>query len=194
MYGNGECRCFLLTKDEGMRKSFIIVPLIAGAVGVLGIAGTASAATTATTTLTFTEAAGAISITAPTSATLLPPLVHTGVDQVVSAAIGTVTVTDHQGNNAGWTASASATDFSDGNGHTIPIADASYTPPAATVTGTATVNPTTLPALSTTATAVQTATTVAGDNTATWNPTISLTVPAAAVPGTYTSTLTQSVI
>jgi hypothetical protein len=103
-------------------------------------------------------------------------------------------VTDHQGNTTGWTASASATDFSDGAGHTIAISNASYTPTTATVTGTATVTPTTLPALSSTPTAVQTASAVAGDNTATWNPTISLTVPAAAVPGTYTSTLTQSVI
>jgi len=177
-----------------MRKSFIIIPLIAGVVGVLGVAGPASAATSANTTLTFTESAGAISITAPTTATLLPALVHTGVDQTVSAAIGDVVVTDDQGNDAGWTASASATDFIDGAGHTIPIADASYTPTTAAVIGTATVTPTTLPALDTTATAVQTATAVAGDNTATWNPTISLTVPGTAVPGTYTSTLTQSVI
>src|SRR5580704_7589161 len=120
-----------------MRKSFIIIPLIAGAVGVLGVAGPASAATSATTTLTFTMTAGAIAITAPTTATLLPALVHTGTVQTVSAAIGNVVVTDHQGTDTGWTASASATDFSDGAGHTIPVADASYTPTAATVTGTA---------------------------------------------------------
>ena len=176
-----------------MRKSFIIVPLIAGAVGVLGVAGPASAATSAATTLTFTMAAGAIAITAPASATLLPALVHTGAVQTVSAPIGTVVVTDHQGTDTGWTASASATDFTSG-ANTIPVADASYTPTTATVTGTATVAAATLAALSTTATAVQTATAVAGDNTATWNPTIALSVPADTVPGTYTSTLTQSVI
>jgi hypothetical protein len=33
-----------------------------------------------------------------------------------------------------------------------------------------------------------------GDNSATWNPTLSVAVPPAAVTGTYTGTLTQSVL
>lgn len=32
-----------------------------------------------------------------------------------------------------------------------------------------------------------------GENTATWNPTIAVAIPAAAVGGDYTGTLTQSV-
>lgn len=40
---------------------------------------------------------------------------------------------------------------------------------------------------------VQTATNVSGINTATWNPSISVTIPANALAGTYSSTITHSV-
>jgi hypothetical protein len=174
-----------------MRTPIVTLTLIA-AVVVSGITGPARAATTVDTTLTFTEGTGAIAITAPVSSTLLPPLSPSGTDQTVSAAIGPVTVTDNQGNDAGWVATASATDFTSGTA-TITISHATYTTPAATTTGTSTVSATTLGPLSSTPAAVQTATGVSGSNTATWDPTITLTVPAGTVSGTYTSTLTHSV-
>lgn len=47
--------------------------------------------------------------------------------------------------------------------------------------------------LSGTATPVVTGTAGVGDNTATWNPAVSVAVPASALGGVYTGTLTQSV-
>jgi len=66
------------------------------------------------------------------------------------------------------------------------------TPPQATVTGTATVTP------STESTPypggrVQDATNVNGSNTATWDPTIAVTIPANALAGTYATSITHSV-
>ena len=67
-----------------------------------------------------------------------------------------------------------------------------YTPGTATVVGHATVTPISLTAM-TTAGTVQTATAVIGVNTATWNPSIAVTIPAGAVAGTYNATITHSV-
>ncbi len=47
--------------------------------------------------------------------------------------------------------------------------------------------------LSHTATPVVTGSAGVGDNTATWNPTVAVSVPTGAVGGNYTGTLTQSV-
>jgi hypothetical protein len=178
-----------------MRKSIVIAPLIASAVVVLGAVAPASAATTAGTTLQFTEGTGAINITAPTGTViLLPALTPTTSAQTVSAAIGSVVVTDNQGNDTGWVASASATDFISGSLPHILASNAAYTTPGAIATvGTVTAVSHDLASLGTAAPVV-TATGVVGANTATWTPTITLTVPGGTLPGTYTSTLTQSVV
>ena len=67
-----------------------------------------------------------------------------------------------------------------------------YTPGTAVVVGIATVTPITLTAMTTPGT-VQTATAVLGVNTATWNPSIGVPIPAGAVAGTYSATITHSV-
>jgi hypothetical protein len=74
---------------------------------------------------------------------------------------------------------------------TIPAADATYAPGPVTVTGTVTPTPATI----TLAGSAQPVTSASGtgDNTATWDPTITVAVPTTAVGGLYTSTLTQSV-
>ena len=67
-----------------------------------------------------------------------------------------------------------------------------YTTPQATVTGTATVTPTTQSSLNPGG-RVQDATAVSGANTATWDPTIAVTIPANALAGTYSTSITHSV-
>jgi len=39
-----------------------------------------------------------------------------------------------------------------------------------------------------------TATGITGDNSATWNPTINVTIPGGTVVGTYSGTITQSIL
>jgi hypothetical protein len=67
-----------------------------------------------------------------------------------------------------------------------------YTAPQATVTGTATVDPSTESTLYPGG-PVQVATDVNGSNTATWDPTIAVTIPANALAGTYSTSITHSV-
>jgi hypothetical protein len=97
--------------------------------------------------------------------------------------------------SASWTVTAASTDWTTGGGtpaETIPATDAGYDPGSITTTGTITATGTSI-TLSNTAAPVVTGTDGVGDNTASWNPTISIAVPAAAVGGTYAGTLTQSV-
>lgn len=110
--------------------------------------------------------------------------------------IGTVTVTDGRGLllAGGWVASVRSSNFT-GGGTTIPATRISYGTPAAARTGPGSLILTHRSVTDLTQDrAVQTATLVIGGSTATWNPTISVAVPAGAPSGTYTATLTHSVI
>ena len=88
---------------------------------------------------------------------------------------------------------ANAVDFSGPQNISVSAPGlSSYTAPAASVIGTADVAGSNLNGLYPGG-VVQTATGVVGVNAATWNPTISVTIPANALAGTYSSTITHSV-
>jgi hypothetical protein len=144
------------------------------------------------TTMTFTVTAGALSLTAPASANL-----GSGAPGgTVSGQIGAVTVTDNRALLlATWTATASSTIWSTGAGtpgETIPASAATYAPGLVTTTGVIVAIPTTI-TLSTAPQAVVQGSAGVGNNSATWNPTITVAIPVGSVGGLYTSTLTQSV-
>ena len=148
----------------------------------------------ANTSVTFTVTVGALAISAPTAANLGSGAPGTTIGPT---GIGIVTVTDNRAAlNATWTATASSTDWTTGGGtgpETIPAADGTYT--TGTVTSTGNVTAAAQPAftLSGAPQSVVSATGINGNNTASWNPTISVAVPATAVGGIYTATLTHSV-
>jgi hypothetical protein len=158
--------------------------LFLGGAGVLTFAVPAFAATAADTPVTVVITAGTLGISAPTASVLLGTTSANASAQTVTAQLGPVLVTDNRAGIAGWVATAGATAPSDGTG--IPTSAMAYTPGNTTVTG---IN---LASMATQGT-VETATAVTGDNTATWNPSIVVTVPAAAVAGTYSATITHSV-
>jgi uncharacterized repeat protein (TIGR01451 family) len=118
------------------------------------------------------------------------------VGGTATASLGTVTVTDNRAlSGASWTATVSSTDFI----NTVTSADliqaghASYLINAlGTTTGLATFTPTPVTVLSGSPQAVVTATNANGDNSATWDPQIQVSVPSTAVVGTYTATITHS--
>lgn len=159
---------------------------------------TDSASATATQAGSLTIAAGSLSISVPSSATL-PTVVPGGRS---SGPLGTVTVTDTRGSGpATWTATVSATAFVTGGrstGETIPLTSTSYwSGPATAVTGSGTLTPgqpssVNAVNLSSARTAFSLA---AGSslNSASWNPSLAISVPAAAVGGLYTATITHSV-
>jgi hypothetical protein len=144
------------------------------------------------TTVTFTVTSGELSMSAPTSASLGSGAPGT----TISGALGAVTVTDDRALlSAAWTVTAASSDWTTGGGtpaETIPAADVGYDPGSITTTGTITATGTPI-TLSGTAAPVVTGTAGVGDNTASWDPTLSVAVPASAVGGIYTGTLTQSV-
>jgi hypothetical protein len=193
-----------------MRKS---VGLALGAAAVIGAALAPAAASAATagpvmhagqaaanaragsdpgTTVTFAVTSGLLTMTAPTAADL-----GSGAPGgTISGPLGTVTVTDNRALlNASWTVTASSSNFTTGTGtpaETIPVGDATYAPGTVTTTGTITVTPSSI-TLSNSPQTVMSASSGNGDNTASWDPTVAVAVPSAAVTGTYTATLTHSV-
>ena len=149
------------------------------------ITGTTS---TASVTVTFTVTSGALTLSTPVSANLGSGAPGT----TISAQIGPVSATDDRALlSASWTVTAAETDFANGT-QTIPATDASYAPGTITTTGVITVTPTSV-TLANSAQTVVTGTDGVGDNTATWDPTVAVTVPATAAAGTYTGTLTHSI-
>ncbi len=144
------------------------------------------------TTVTFTVTSGALAMTAPATADL-----GSGVPGgTISSDLGQVTVTDNRALlSAAWTATASATSFTTGAGtpnETIPASDVNYNPGTINTTGTITATGTTV-TLSGTPQTVVAGTAGVGNNSASWDPGLVVSVPASVVGGVYTGTLTQSV-
>ena len=179
-----------------MRK---VLGVALGALAVAALAGPAFAATTVDTTTTFTLTGGALSITGPASKSL--GSAATGTASTTSTTLGTVTATDARGALLGsWTTSVSSTDFTTGlatSNETIAKANVDYWSGAGTTTGVGTFTPGQLlvankVTLASSRTAFS-ATVVVGNNSASWNPTVIVNIPSAAVVGDYTGTITHSI-
>jgi hypothetical protein len=166
---------------------------------VLSLLAFALPASAAGTTTTFILAAGSLSISAPASSGLGTGSTGGGT---LFAQLGTVTVTDTRGALLGaWTGSVSSTDFTTGGAtanETVAKGQVTYWSGTATASsGTAVFAPGQAIAanaqdLSVSRTAFS-ATVIVGNNSASWNPTVTVNVPAAAVAGTYSGTITHSV-
>lgn len=172
-----------------------LTPGVASAATAAGPAGPAALARSSTprggdpnTTVTFTVSVGGLSMTAPASADLGSGAPGTAI----SGPLGGVTVTDARAlASAAWAVTASATDWTSGAA-IIPAGDGNYDPGFIHTTGAITAAGTDI-TLSGTPQTVVTGAAGVGDNTASWIPTITVEVPAAAVGGLYTDMLTQSV-
>jgi hypothetical protein len=176
-----------------MRKRTTLVPVILSVLGLLPCAPQASAAGSGSTPVTIQVTSGTLDITVPAGPVSLGTVAASASAQTVSSQLGNVEVIDSRGGDTGWTVTANGTDFTGPQNISVSApGSSSYTTPAATVTGTADVTPSNLNPLYPPG-PVQTATGVSGVNTATWNPTISVTLPANAESGTYSSTITHSV-
>jgi hypothetical protein len=175
-----------------MRTSTVLLPVIAVA-GALAFAVPASADPSGGTPVTFAVNGATLDVSVPTDTVDLGSVTASAMSQVVTAHLGRVTVTDGRGGTAGWVASASATDFTGPQNISVSGTDSShYDSPRAEVTGNAAVASSDLDALYPGG-AVQTATGVDGVNAASWDPTISVTIPAEAVVGRYDGMVTHSV-
>jgi len=148
----------------------------------------ASAATSGETTTTFTLEAGTIDVTVQGSAALTN---GSSGQLTVSGQLGVVNVTDNRGGTVGWITSAASTAFSNGSGSSST--GVSYNSGSVSKTGTVTVvsaGPTTLSA---NPSPVVTGTLVVGNNTASWNPTLTVSLPSNSLAGNYSGVVTTSV-
>lgn len=174
-----------------MRSRHLLVPLAAL---TLALAVTPPAAA-GTTPATLTVTGGTLSITVPAGASDLGTQANTVEGGTISGPLGQVEVNDARSAAAGsgWVASVISTAFTPPSGPAIPASAVGYDAGTITKVGTATYTPNNPGSLTGVAPAV-TATGITGDNSATWNPTISVTVPGGMAAGTYTATITHSVL
>jgi len=145
----------------------------------------------ADTPATFTLSPGALSISAPSASVSLGTQVAATSTSTITGSLGIVTVSDQRGGTTSWIASVISTAFSPPSGPADPATNTSYA--AGTITQSAYVVATAVPA--TDLTGVTTVVTGAstGLSTASWNPTISVVVPADFAPAIYSASITHSV-
>jgi hypothetical protein len=172
--------------------------LFAAVVGVITFAivfpGSAYAVPGATTA-SVTIQGGSLSITVPAAAGNLGTGTNTVAGETISGPLGQVQVNDARNAAAGsgWVASVISTAFTPSAGPAIPASAVGYSAGPITQVGTATYTPND-PGNLTGVVAAITATGITGDNSATWTPTITVTVPGGMAPGVYTATITHSVL
>jgi hypothetical protein len=155
----------------------------------------AAPAQAAPTALTVTITGGALSISVPTDAGNVGTRADTVLGGTISGPLGQVRVDDARSAAAGsgWVASVISTALTPPSGPTIGAAAIGYTAGTITKVGTATFTANDPPNLTGTVPAV-TATGITGNNSATWNPTITVTVGGGVAAGVYSGTITHSVV
>ena len=137
---------------------------------------------------------GSLVITVPDSVLTLAHGFSSVNGSSLSGLLGQVQVSDARGASAGagWIVSVSSTAFAPLAGPSIAAAAVGYLTGPITTIGTATVTANNPASLATLVHAV-TATAISGQNSATWNPTITVGLPGSTAAGDYTGTITHSV-
>ena len=171
--------------------------LVAIATGTFAFATAepAAADTTGISAATITVQGGFLSLTVPIDAGNLGTRTNSVDGGTISGQLGQVQVSDARSAAAGsgWVTSVISSAFTPPAGPAIAASAVSYSAGAIVKVGTATYtanNPSNLTGV----VAAVTATGITGDNSATWNPTISVTVPGGMAAGVYSATITHSVV
>jgi hypothetical protein len=167
-----------------MRKLLFLASTFAALAGVSALpAGSATPAT-------FQLIAGALSISTPTASVSLGSQVSSVTSSTMSGPLGVVTVSDQRGGTTAWTASVISTAFTPPGGPADPASNVSYAAGTITASGVVAtaVSASDLTLVTTVVTGEST-----GVSSASWNPTISVLVPANFAPGVYAATITHSV-
>ncbi len=169
-----------------MRKLLLLVSMCVAIAGTVAVSADAD-------TLSFTLIApGPLSISTPGGDVALGSQVSANVATTISGQLGTVTVSDERGGVRTWVASVIATSFTPvPTGTAIAASAISYSAGPLTFFGLASGTAVAAPGLSGVSPVVNGAST--GSGTVSWNPTISVAVPADFAAGVYTSTITHSV-
>jgi hypothetical protein len=140
-----------------------------------------------TTTATFTLTGGTLDVTAASSAALSDASTGAGS---VTGLLGTVAVSDTRGTTVGWAVTAGSSTFVDGSGSVST--SVSYSANTVASTGIVTAESEGATVIDTAATVVA-GTDVSGNNTASYDPSLTVGLPASALVGDYTGTVTTSI-
>jgi hypothetical protein len=170
-----------------MRNSIRFTAALVGAVALTGAGALSATAAPGDTTATVEVTGGPLTISVPASIALTSAAPGATSSNVLSG----VAVSDLRAGVQGWVVGVSTTDFTSlATGTAIPKDAVSFTATNTAKTGTVTVAASVPTSLATT---IQTATAVSGNNTATWDETLEVAVPADALAATdYTAIITHS--
>ena len=162
--------------------------------GVVTIAGAGPASADGGTNATVTVVGGALSITVPSDAGSLGSQHNQVGGETITGLLGQVQVNDARSAAAGsgWVATVISSAFTPPAGPAIAASAVSYSAGVVGKIGTATYVDNDPNNLTGVVSAV-TASGITGDNSATWNPTITVAVPGGMAAGVYSATITHSV-
>jgi len=184
-----------------MRKSLALAMTAAMTTGLAALVPAAANAANSNTTVTFTLQGGTLSISAPASANLGTVNSSTSAT-TVSGQIGSTTVTDTRGNLVGlYNVTVTSSDFATGGGTTLGT-DAISGATVTAFSGAASFSNATPGAVHLTTsvgvpatglTPIEGDSAYTGSDTSSYNPTVTIPIPATNIAGTYTGTITQTV-
>jgi hypothetical protein len=176
-----------------MRAPLIATTVAACVLALTLFVGPVAAAEPTSATLSVTG--GALTMTVPADAGSLGSRANAVGGGTISGPLGEVQVNDARSAAAGsgWVASVISTAFTPPSGPAIPASAVGYTAGTIAKVGTATYTANNPSNLTGVAPAI-TATGITGDNSATWNPTITVTVPGGMAANVYSATITHSVV
>lgn len=169
-----------------LRKPFLVAITAAGLV-----CATTMPASADDTAVTFELTGGDLTLSVAASAALVDEASGVAAN-VITGTLGVVTVTDARGGTADWAVSAGSSTFT---GTGLSVSDGvEYTNGTVTETGINTVAAATALEIMGDPGPVAEATAVSGNNTASWNPTLDVSMPAGALVGEYAGTVTTSLL
>jgi hypothetical protein len=147
------------------------------------------------TTLTVTVVGGELQISVKSATKNFGTVENTPDGTVVSGSLGEVTVLDNRNapDGSNWVATASATKLESKKGSGISAGNVRYSAGTVNTEGTVTVQTSETVTLGRPR-AVVTGSEISGNNQARWTPKITITIPAGVVAGTYTGTITHSIL
>ncbi len=148
-----------------------------------------------TSTVEVTVVGGELEISVKSATRNLGTVENTRDGTIVRGSLGEVTVRDNRNAPEGssWVATAVATDLKPNKGPGISAGNIRYNAGTVTKQGTCTIRAGETATLNRPRPVV-TASQIRGNNVASWTPTITVKIPAGIVAGTYTGTITHSVL
>ncbi len=171
-----------------LRTPLVITAVAAAMIGGASLPAMAVTSDPVTTTTTFALTGGDLTLTAATGATLTNAASGT---TAITGNLGAVSVTDARGGTVAWNVSALSSTFT---GVLGSVSDTvSYTGGAVVETGTITVADGAATVIDAELPVVSPAS-LSGNNTASWDPTLDVTMPAGALADDYTGTVTTSIL